>query len=71
MGNRSLKSGADVKRNEAVSLNLENALLHETPSQIQHKTKSYCRQDRSLGHIMRRKPRCVWGVLSASAVLFY
>lgn len=37
---RSLKSGADVKRNEAVSLNQENAPLHETPSQIQHRTKS-------------------------------
>lgn len=40
MDTRSLKSGADVKRNEAVSLNQENALLLETPSQIQHKTKS-------------------------------
>ena len=40
MGTRSLKSGSDVKRNEAVSLNQENALLHQTPSQIQHKTKS-------------------------------
>ena len=40
MATRSLKSGADVKRNEAVSLNVENTPLHETPSQIQHKTKS-------------------------------
>ena len=40
MGTRSLKSGADMKRIEALSLNQENAPLHETPSQIQHKTKS-------------------------------
>ncbi|CAH3177188.1 unnamed protein product [Porites evermanni] len=40
MGTRSLKSGADVKRNEALSLNQETAPQHETPSQIQHKTKS-------------------------------
>ena len=72
MATRSLKSGADVKRNEAVSLNQENAPLHETPSQIQHKTKSTVVKIALLhDYIMPRKPRCVWGDLSASAVLFY
>lgn len=70
MATRSLKSGADVKRNEAVSLNEENAPLHETPSQIQHKTKSTVVKI-ALLTTYTRKPRCVWGDLSASAVLFY
>ena len=71
MDTRSLKSGADVKRNEAVSLNQENALLLETPSQIQHKTKSTVVKIALLATLCLANFVVFGGVVSTSAVLFY